>query len=80
MTSRNPAARAVTFDAYGEPLESGREPAPPAGDRRARTAAAALFWTLALALVAARICVAPAPEARTAASARAHLADLVSAP
>ncbi|MFE1600467.1 hypothetical protein [Methylobacterium sp. ID0610] len=73
-------ARAVAFDPYGEPLDAGRESAPSPGDRRARSVAVAVFWTLALTLVAGRIYVDPAPVTQTVAAVRMHLAALVATP
>lgn len=70
----------MTFDPYGEPLPVARDTALSAGDRRARRLAVAVFWTLALTLVAGRIYLDPVPAAHGLAAARAHLVALVATP
>jgi hypothetical protein len=73
MSIGNSQARPVAFDPYGEPLEAEREAFVSAGNRRARTVTAVVFWMVALALVVGRIYLGPAPVSQTLAAAKAHL-------
>lgn len=45
----------ITFDPYGEPVEPGRSGAAAPVEHRARNAAVAVFWALALLLIAGRV-------------------------
>ncbi|MGU3666711.1 hypothetical protein ACLBX9_21175 [Methylobacterium sp. A49B] len=49
--------QATTFDPFGEPVADGvaRTCADTAGDRTARRVGSAVFWTLALAILAGRV-------------------------
>ncbi|MFE1598450.1 hypothetical protein [Methylobacterium sp. ID0610] len=61
--SERPETSSTVFDPYGEPIAIGPACPTEAGDRRARRAAIALFWSLALALVAGRVYLGSEPVA-----------------
>ncbi len=64
-------ARSVSFDPFGEPLDMGRTEAcrgETPRDGVAYRATAAVFWTLALLLVAGRVYFSETPVAQTFAS------------
>ncbi len=52
-----PETHATAFDPFGEPVAAGVARACPdnAGDRTARRVGGAVFWTLALAILAGRV-------------------------
>ncbi|SFL71594.1 hypothetical protein [Methylobacterium pseudosasicola] len=60
----------MAFDPFGEPVAQGVAEACPtaAGDRTARRIGGAVFWTLALAILAGRIYAYDMPAVQTAAS------------
>jgi hypothetical protein len=66
-TSENQAA---TFDPFGEPVADGVARACPdaAGDRTARRIGGAVFWTLALAILAGRVYAYDLPAVQTVAA------------
>ncbi|GJE58037.1 hypothetical protein [Methylobacterium trifolii] len=72
--STSSETRAVAFDPFGEPVEFARSYATEQGDRRARNAAIAVFWTLALLLTAGRVYFWDQPVEQVVASAQAHVA------
>ena len=69
---------ATTFDPFGEPVAEGvaRACASAAGDRRARRVGGALFWSLALAILAGRIYAADLPITQTVAAYAAQVVAL----
>ncbi|GJE44583.1 hypothetical protein [Methylobacterium soli] len=67
-----------TYDPFGEPVDIARACAATPGDRRARHAALAVFWSLALLLTAGRAYLGDQPVSQLAAGAQARLALLVS--
>lgn len=79
---RNPSALAstsetVAFDPFGEPVAVGTaESCATAGDRTARRVGGAVFWALALAILAGRIYVSDIPVSQTVTAYVAHLASL----
>lgn len=75
--STTPHAQTVAYDPFGEPVACERVAVAGSGDRRARRAAVAVFWTLALALVGGRVYVADQPFAQTLAAAHASLTTAV---
>lgn len=72
--SNCPDSAATTFDPFGEPMAETRAPTAPAGDRRARNAAVAVFWGLALLLIAGRAYLGDKPVAEMVANAQSGVA------
>lgn len=81
---RNPSAPAyqaspdqagMAFDPFGEPVTEGVARACPshAGDRTARKIGGAVFWSLALLILAGRIYAADIPVVQTVAQVATHL-------
>lgn len=81
---RNPSATAsssqaeAAYDPFGEPVTEGvaRACTTAAGDRTARRIGGAVFWSLALAILAGRIYAADIPVAQTVASYAAQVVAL----
>jgi hypothetical protein len=69
----------LAYDPFGEPVEAAGGCATTPGDRRARNAAVALFWSLALLLTAGRVYLGDQPVAQVVAGVRAQVAALVTA-
>ncbi|MFD1303798.1 hypothetical protein [Methylobacterium marchantiae] len=76
---RATSLRATSFDPYGEPVCDDRSVAMVQGDRRARNAAIAVFWTLALTLIAGRVYFSDQSVGQTIILAQAQIASLVGA-
>ncbi|CAA2103545.1 hypothetical protein MBUL_02249 [Methylobacterium bullatum] len=72
-------ANATSFDPYGEPLGEDRITHMVQADRRARNAAIAIFWTLALTLTAGRVYLNDQPLGHTLTLVQAKIAAFVSA-
>ncbi len=82
---RNPSATATfsgteptAFDPFGEPVAEGVARACPTaqGDRTARRVGGAVFWSLALLILAGRIYASDIPVVETVSSTITHLASL----
>lgn len=69
----------TSFDPYGEPVSDDRTDSTMQGDRRARNAAIAVFWTLALTLTAGRIYFSEQTFDQTMTLAQAQIAAFVTA-
>jgi hypothetical protein len=71
-----PETHATTFDPFGEPVTDGVARVCPdaAGDRTARRVGGAVFWTLALAILAGRVYAYDLPTVQTVA---AHAAQVL---
>ena len=78
MSTRSDTS-ATSFDPYGEPVFDDRSPVVAQGDRRARNAAIAVFWTLALMLTAGRVYFSDQSIGQTITMAQAQIASFVSA-
>ncbi|WP_336490508.1 hypothetical protein [Methylobacterium nigriterrae] len=77
--STRPDATILAYDPFGEPAEVVRGYAMTPGDRRARNAAVAVFWSLALLLTAGRVYLGDQPVAQQVASVQAQVASLITA-
>lgn len=69
----------TSFDPYGEPVSDDRNASTMQGDRRARNAAIAVFWTLALTLTAGRVYFSEQTFDQTMTLAQAQIAAFVTA-
>jgi hypothetical protein len=79
---RNPSAtrpETTAFDPFGEPVAEGvaRACASNAGDRSARRIGGAVFWGLALLILAGRIYASDLPVAQTVMAQANHIAQAV---
>lgn len=74
-----PATRPETlaFDPFGEPVAEGAACPSGAGDRTARRIGGAVFWSLALLILAGRIYASDWPVAQTVVAQVAHAAQVV---
>lgn len=77
--SRHSEISATSFDPYGEPVFDDRAAPMVQGDRRARNAAIAIFWILALLLIAGRVYVSDQSLGETVAATQAQVASFVAA-
>jgi hypothetical protein len=73
-----PKIRPAAFDPFGEPVADGVAQACPAsaGDRTARRVGGAVFWTLALAILAGRIYAYDLPTVQAVAAQTAQVLAL----
>ncbi|WP_027172433.1 hypothetical protein [Methylobacterium sp. 10] len=78
MTTRSDV-NSTSFDPYGEPLGEDRTAFMVQGDRRARNAAIAVFWTLALTLTAGRVYFSDQSFGQTLTLAQAQIGAFVTA-
>lgn len=72
-------ANVTSFDPYGEPVGQDRTTHMVQGDRRARNAAIAIFWTLALTFTAGRVYLNDQSLGHTLTLAKAQIGAFVTA-